>query len=192
MSLIDKVNKLKNDTKANLLSTKVLFKGSFIDVIEEEYLLPNNTLMKRERIIKNKNKKAVVIITITTDNKLVLVSQNRVNNKVTLEFPSGYIEKNENVIEASSRELLEETGYVSNDIKVLDNCYFQMGIDSSKVYIAIAKNAIKVKNQQLGKFEYIKYDEFSLNELKELIDKNYIKGIVNKLAFYELIYKLYI
>ena len=31
---------------------KLLFKGKFIDLIEEEYLLPNNVIMTRENYIR--------------------------------------------------------------------------------------------------------------------------------------------
>ena len=76
--------------------------------------------MRRERIIKNKNKQAV-IVAITEDDKYLLVAQNRINGMTTLEFPAGYIEENESVTEASLRELLEETGYVSSNIKQIDS-----------------------------------------------------------------------
>lgn len=184
--LINKINYLINSTKATYLSSKILYKGNFINLIEEQYLLPNNVLMKREKIIKN-NKEAGIVIAITDDNKYILVSQNRINRITTLEFPSGYIESNENIIEASKRELLEETGYTSNDIKILDNYYSQIGIDSSIVNIVVASNCTKITNQNLRKYEYINYDEFTFEELEELINQNYINGCGNKLAFYELL-----
>ena len=92
--LKNKVNELMRKTKANLLSSKLLYHGNFINLIEESYMLPNNVVIKRERIIKNNNKQAVIIIAITNDDKYILVSQNRINGLNTL-------------------ELLEETGYTS-------------------------------------------------------------------------------
>lgn len=186
--LENKVSNLFLNTKAKYLSTKTLFKGKFIDLIEEEYLLPNNVIMTRERIIKNKGKQAVIIIAITEDNKYILVSQNRINEMTTLEFPSGYIEKNENIIEASARELLEETGYTASYIEQIDSYYTQISIDSSIVNIVIAYNCGKTNEQNLGRYEYINYDKFTLEELKELIINNYITSVGNKLAFYELLY----
>jgi len=183
-----KIKKMITSTKAKYLKTSELFKGNFIDLIEEEYLLPNNVLMRRERIIKNKGKQAVIIIAITEDNKYLLVSQNRVNGMTTLEFPSGYVEDNETVTQASIRELLEETGYLSYNIKLIDSYYSQIGIDSSITNIVIAYNSVKTSNQNLGKYEYINYDVFTFEELKSLIANNYINGVGNKLAFYELLH----
>ena len=53
--LTNKVEKLINITKAKYLSSKMIYSGNFIALIEEKYLLPNSIIMKREKIIKNKN-----------------------------------------------------------------------------------------------------------------------------------------
>ncbi len=185
--LHNKINNMITTTKATHISTKVLYEGNFITLMEEQYLLPNQVIMKRERITKNQNKQAVIIIAITKEDKYLLVAQNRINNMTTLEFPSGYIEPNESIIEASARELLEETGYTSYDIKPIDSYCAQPSIDSGIVHIVIAYNCLKTNDQTLGKYEYINYDEFTLAELKALIDSDYINGAGNKLAFYELL-----
>ena len=185
--LTNKIERLKADTEAKYLSSKSIYKGKFIQLVEEDYLLPNGVIMKRERIIKNSGKQAVIIIAITNDNKYLLVSQNRINKTVTLEFPSGYVENGESIIDASTRELLEETGYYSDDIRLIDSYCNSVGVDGSIVNIVVAYNAIKANGQNLGKYEYINYDEFSFDELRELIDENYICGVGNKLAYYELL-----
>lgn len=183
-----KVNYLYDSVKAEHIDTRELYHGHFIDLIEEQYLLPNNKIIKRERIIKNKHKEAVIVIAITGDNKYILVAQNRINNKVSLEFPSGYIEDGETYIEGASRELLEETGYVSDSIHHLDSYYSQLGIDSSITHVVVANNCIKQHNQNLSPHEYINYMEFTFEELSELINENIINSVGNKLAFYELLY----
>ena len=185
--LRNKIKSLLEKTKAEYLDSKSLYKGKFIEVIEEKYLLPNNVIMPRERIIKNNDKESVIIIPITIDNKYLLVTQNRINEITTLEFPSGYIEENESIIEAGTRELLEETGYYSDNIQIIDTYYTSLGIDSSLVHIVIAYDAIKIKEQNLGKYEFINYAEFTFEELQELIKEDYIKGVGNKLAFYEVL-----
>ena len=185
--LENKVNYLYNSVKADHISTKELYHGHFIDLIEEKYLLPNNKIIKQERIIKNMRKEAVIVIAITSDNKYILVAQNRIDNKVSLEFPSGYIEDGETYIEGAVRELLEETGYVSDSIYHLDSYYSQLGIDSSITHVVVADNCIKQHNQNLSHHEYINYMEFSFEELVELINENVINSVGNKLAFYNLV-----
>lgn len=185
-NLDNKIKSLIKSVKAKCISSEEVFKGNFITLIKESYILPNNKILNRERIIKNKNKQAVIIIAITTENKFLIVSQNRINDIVSLEFPSGYVENGESVIEAAKRELLEETGYTSNNIKKIDSYYASIGIDSSIINIVIAFDCIKVSSQNLGETEYIKYSDFTFKELEKLIDLNYINSSSNRLAFYEL------
>ena len=186
--LNNKIKYLYDSVKAQKIGTRELYHGRFINLIEEQYLLTNNRVIKRERIIKNNNKEAVIVIAITSDNKYILVAQNRINNKVSLEFPSGYIEDGETCIEGAIRELLEETGYVTESVQYLDSYYSQIGIDSSITNIVIANNCVKLHNQNLSSNEYINYMEFTFEELSELINEDIINGVGNKLAFYELQY----
>ena len=181
--LLKRIDTLITKTKANFISTETLYKGKFIRLISEKYYLPNNKILYRERIEKNNNKESVIIVSITSDNKFILVVQNRINNLVSVEFPSGYIEENETIEIAAIRELKEETGYTSNDITILGSYRTQLGIDSSLVNIALASD------QSLSENEYINYDEFTFEELSMMIDKNIICGCGNRLAFYEFINK---
>lgn len=184
-----KIKDLTIKTRANYLSSETLYSGKFIELVCETYKLPNDKILFRERIKKNKNKDAVIIISITNDNKFILVVQNRIDKLTSIEFPSGYIEDNETIEEAAYRELREETGYESNEIIIIDNYMTQLGIDASVVNIVLAKNCIKTTNQNLGINEYINYDEFTFDEVYALVEENIINGCGNKLAFYELLTK---
>lgn len=186
IKITDKIEKIIEETKAKLLSSETVYQDHFITLKKEYYELPNQKKITRDRIIKNNGKEAVLIVAKTVDDKYVIVIQNRINEITSVEFPAGYIEINEDAQMAAKRELLEETGYDSNDICYLDNYQAQLGIDSSMVHIVLALNCKKVKNQELGESEYINYLEVTEEELKELVSLGYIKGCGNKLAFYLL------
>ena len=60
---------------------------------------------------------AVIVLFIDKD-KLVMIRQYRHPlRKVLLEFPAGHVEKNEDPEKTATRELLEETGYHTREIK---------------------------------------------------------------------------
>ena len=182
----ERIKNIIEKTKATLLSKKQLFASNFISVFEEEYKLPNGKIISKQAVSKNSNKEAVIVITKTIDNKYLLVFQNRVDNVVSIEFPSGYIEANETITEADKREVLEETGYLIKNIRLIDTFIPNIGTESSKIHIIYGENAEKTNNQELDDDEFINYNLFSYDELEYLIRKNYIQSGGNKLAFFHL------
>ena len=185
--LLKKINELYQRVKGTLLSEKTLFQGNFLKIKQETYSLPNNSVVKKEKVIKNGGKDSVIVIAITRDFKYIITIQNRINNKLIAEFPSGYIEDNENPLNAAKRELQEETSYKTDSLILLDEAYTSPGIDNSKTYIVLANNCIKTDELYINGTELVDYELFTEKELKYLIYKNIMNGAMNKLAYYNLI-----
>ena len=185
--LENRIKSLIKDTKAEQINVKEVYKGKFITILEENYRLPNGNIIQRERIRKNNGKEAVIIVGRTSEDKYLLVVQNRINGIVSVEFPAGYIEEGEDVLVAAKRELLEETGYTSDGLYLLDTYRSSLGIDGSVINIVVANNVSLVSEQNLDESEYINYDLFTLDEIGELINNHYINGAGNRLAYFEII-----
>ena len=185
--LLDRINELYKKVKGKFIQKEVLYSGNFFQILRETYRLPNENIVSKEKIIKNAGKDSVIVIAITQDKEYIITIQNRINDKLIAEFPSGYIENNEDPIEAAKRELKEETGYISDDLFLVDEAYTFPGIDNSKTYIVIANNCIKTNEKNITGTELIDYGLFSEKELEYLINKNIINGAMNKLAYYNLI-----
>lgn len=184
--LKDRVEEIVKNTKGTKLKSDIVFDSGFIKIYKEQYKLPDNRIIEKQRIVKNNGKDAAIVVTRTKDDKYLLVFQNRVDNIVSAEFPSGYIEENEDVIDGALRELKEETGYSSKDAKILDSCIASIGTESTKLYIVFVDNAEKEFNQDLDEDEYINYELFTYLELEELINNHFIQGTSNRLAFHLL------
>ncbi len=182
----EKLESIINNTRGIRLSKDIIFDGGFVKVYKESYKLPDGRIITKQSVSKNNDKAAAIIITRTIDDKYIIVFQNRVNNVVSAEFPSGYIEENEDVDVGSLREVLEETGYYSEEAELIDTSIPNIGTGNSLVHIVYVKNAVKRKDQSLDDDEYINYELFTFDELKYLIDNNYIQSSGNKLAFYKL------
>ncbi|MGN1379637.1 MAG: NUDIX hydrolase [Bacilli bacterium] len=185
--LLDRINELYKKVKGQFIQKEVLYNGYFLDILSETYKLPNDKIVKKEKIIKNDGKNSVIIIAINQNNEFIIIFQNRIKDKIIAEFPSGYIEIDEGVIEAAKRELQEETGYISDDLFIVDEAYTSLGIDNSVTYIVIANNCIKTNQKTDNGNELINYGLFSETELKYLINNNIMNGAMNKLAYYNLI-----
>lgn len=138
--------------------------------------------------MKNNGKNSVIIIPITQGKEYIITFQNRLKDKIIAEFPSGYIEDGEEVIETAKRELLEETGYLSDDLFVVDHAYTSPGIDNSVTYIVIANDCKREKDVDQVGTEFLEYGLFSKLELQYLINNDIMNGAMNKLAYYNLSY----
>lgn len=182
--LLEKITNLYEKVKGKLTKEEILYSGDFINLIKEVYSLPNNRTITREKIVKNGGKDSVIIVATDSNGNYILTFQTRINDKIIAEFPSGYIEDGEDVIEAAKRELKEETGYVSDNVTILDNSYYSVGIDNSICYVVRIKNSIKAFN--VNPNENLTYGIFTEEELKYLLNNNIMCGSLNKLAYYSL------
>ncbi len=67
----------------------------------------------------------------------------------------GRLEENEDPLIAAQRELFEETGYWSDDIRLLGQCYQCPAITDQIIYYYFAANAKNKGKQTLDPLEYI-------------------------------------
>ena len=182
--LLEKITNIYEKVKGKLTKEEILYSGDFINLIKEVYSLPNNRTITREKIVKNGGKDSVIIVATDSNGDYILTFQTRINDKIIAEFPSGYIENGEDVIEAAKRELKEETGYVSDIVTLLDEFYYSVGIDNSICYIVRMKNSVKAFD--VNSNENLTYGIFTEEELKYLLNNNIMCGGLNKLAYYSL------
>lgn len=182
--LLEKITNIYEKVKGKLTKEEILYSGDFINLIKEVYSLPNNKTITREKIVKNGGKDSVIIVATDSNGNYILTFQTRINDKIIAEFPSGYIEDGEDVIEAAKRELKEETGYVSDNVTLLDESYYSVGIDNSVCCIVRMKNCVKAFD--VNPNENLTYGIFTEEELKYLLNNNIMCGSLNKLAYYSL------
>lgn len=185
--LLEKINELYKKVKGEFIQEEILYSGKFLQILKETYRLPNENTVSKEKVVKNNGKNSAIIIAITQDKEYIITFQNRIKDKIIAEFPSGYIENNENPIETAKRELKEETGYITDDLFIVDEPFTSPGVDNSVTYIVIANNCIKTDEKKVNGTELINYGLFSEIELKYLINNNIMNGAMNKLAYYNLV-----
>ncbi|MCD7814156.1 MAG: NUDIX hydrolase [Lachnospiraceae bacterium] len=156
------------------LSSHELLKNQWLTVHKDKALLPNGLIVEDYYVVELVG--AVIVAAIDQCGNLVLKKEYRYPVGCTLiELPAGGIEDGENPQTAAERELLEETGYASEDWT-----YLGVSIDSpskcnSKLHMFLAKNAVKVSVQQLDKTEDIDVLVVPLARAVEMCMNNEIK-----------------
>ena len=169
------LNELKTN-KRELLNNV----GDFLSIEKYRCHLNNGEDIIREKILKgNLDGSAVIILAVTDNNEFILAIEPRVFTERTVDvgLPAGYIEEGEKPVDAAQRELLEETGYTSDNFTSLGSFYQDQGCSGAYNHYFLARNCRKVKEQNLDKGEFIKYILVSYDELNWLLNNNYIKGL---------------
>lgn len=167
------INELLTKCKAVPLSEPVNG-GKFYQVMSQNFRLPSGEIITREFIQK---KPSAVVVPVTTDGNIVCVIQPISLSKEgsLIEVPAGYAEDDEKIAQTAMRELVEETGYVPEEIKYLGKHYQDPGSIKETVNVFIALGCVKTHKQKLDQDEFIITLEISKDEIKALMDSNEIK-----------------
>ncbi|MFH1541396.1 MAG: NUDIX hydrolase [Elusimicrobiota bacterium] len=127
----------------NTIKSKKIYGGRVLNFYIDDVSLPNGKTATREYI---RQPAASAVIPFIDDDKIVLVKQYRYPvKKITYELPAGKIDVGEKDIDCIKRELAEETGFTSNNIKKLISFYPSTAFSTEMLHIFVAKNLIKIK-----------------------------------------------
>lgn len=126
------------------------------------------------------------IIPVTPDKKVVLVKQYRhAIQEVTLEIPGGMVDDHEKDPQlAAEREMLEETGYKSDQIYYLGSMTPNPAIINNRLHSFLALNTVKISGQSLEGTEDIEVELVDLKKMPGLISSGGIHNALVLGAFY--------
>jgi len=110
------------------------------------------------------------VIALTPEENVLLVEQYRVGvDETTLEIPGGMVDGDEEPIKAAQRELLEETGYGSNQWVKLGKTSANPAIQTNFTHLYLAKECRKLKEPENEGNEDIKVHTMPLPRFLELV-----------------------
>jgi len=124
---------------------RTIIDSPYMKVYEDSVKLPNGTVLDDYTVVTMPSG-VIIVATDRDDNLLVQYEYKYAIDKTILNLPSGAIEVGDSVLATAARELLEETGYESSDLELIDTLYEYPSKADHLIYIVRAKNARKTSD----------------------------------------------
>lgn len=133
--------------KWQFISSKLAFNNKWFKVRQDKVKLPNGKIINDYFVWPEEN--VVIIVPVTDQNKIVLVRQYKhAAGQIVIEYPGGYVEKNETPKQGAKRELLEETGYSCKKLTLLARLTNNPTKTSSIISLFLAKGIYPLKKSR--------------------------------------------
>ncbi|GGI49776.1 hypothetical protein GCM10011425_09880 [Mucilaginibacter galii] len=130
-------------------------------------------------------------VALTEDNKIIMVRQYRhAAGVVSLEIPGGVIEPGELPEAGMKRELLEETGYQFDELEPLCKLRANPSTGNNITHCYLGRGGKKVQGQHLDEQEQIEVEEYTIEEVKQLLAGNKITQALHVSTLFYALMKL--
>ena len=151
------------------LASEVVFSHRWYTLRRDHVELPGGQVLDDYFVSVRSN--VVLIFAVTEDNQVLLVRQYKHGiGRITIELPGGVIDEGENAPqEAAKRELLEETGYASEEIEALLEVSDNPTKDTNTIHFFLVRNARRVAPQKLDATENIEVLTVPLSEVESMV-----------------------
>ena len=133
----------------------------------------------------------VNVIALTEKGEVVLIEQFRHGSEeIILEIPGGMLDENEDTETAAKRELLEETGYTSDELVYLGKSRPNPAIQNNWIYHYAALKSEKTGDTDFDEHESVVTKLVPLSEIESLVAAGKITHSLAIVGFYYLNLKL--
>ena len=161
------------------ISTEHIVQDEWIDFRRSVYRFPDGSEFGPYYSYTRRD--YVVIVASDTEGGYICVRQYRQGiGEITTEFPAGGIERSDReghgsealaevALETAKRELLEETGYASDEWEHLLTVPANPTLADNYAVIFAARNCIRAGDQSLDDTEFLNVCRYTADEIEELV-----------------------
>jgi ADP-ribose pyrophosphatase len=153
--------------EAQRLAREIVYQSPWINLYLDKVRFPNGLIIEKYHLLDFPNP-AVTAIVENNDGEVIFAKVCRyTTGRTEWELPAGGVNPGESIIEAARREVLEETGYTSQDHQLIYTYYPMNGIANKQFHILHCK-AIEL----VGDFDHDEVSEtrwFNRAEIHQML-----------------------
>jgi ADP-ribose pyrophosphatase len=177
------------ELKWQVLSSEYIHKGPWATLRTDKCQMPDGRIVPSYYVLEYPDWANAVAL--TEDNKIIMVRQYRhAASIVSLEIPGGVIEPGESPETGMKRELLEETGYQFDKLELLCKLHANPSTANNVTHCYLARGGKKVQGQHLDEQEQIEVEEYTIDEVKQLLADNKITQALHCTTLFYALMKL--
>ena len=147
-------------------------RAPWLKVWEQDVALPNGTTI--EDYIITEASDVGMVFAVTEDEQVVLVEHYKHGiGESKVDLPAGYLDEDDpSPLAGTKRELMEETGYASDNWQPLGDFAIDPNRSRNRFYYFLARNAHRVAEPHLDPTEEIALHLVPLSELRHWLDEH--------------------
>ena len=159
------------------MQSNVVYKSEWMTVYEDQVYKRNDVTSKAGVYNRIDVCDTAIVIPLFKDGSLLMVKNYRHGvGTDLLELPGGFIDEDEVPLGAAKRELIEETGYTCNKVKVVNWFYTWPGRTGQKNFVVVANGLKKHFRKNGDELELIKVLRVSRNKVMQELKRGRIKS----------------
>jgi ADP-ribose diphosphatase len=168
------------------MRSSVVYKSEWMTVYEDQVYKRNHATSKVGMYNRIDVCDTAIVIPLFKDGSLLMVENYRHGVGTNLlELPGGFIDEDEVPLGAAKRELIEETGYTCNKVKVVNWFYTWPGRTGQKNFVVVANGLKKHFRKNRDEPELIKVLRVSRNKVMQELKRGRIKSALTIAALFE-------
>ena len=157
-----------------IMQSELLFQNRWIELYEDKVEVRTG---KVTHYTWYKSPDVAVIVPFLDKDTLVMIRQYRHPlRKVLLEFPAGHIEADEDSEKTARRELLEETGYHTKEIKEVYTYNPSVNLSKQIIHVFRAKDLTEGEYKHDSVEDIRKIEIVAVEELKHMISEGNVEN----------------
>ena len=158
--------------KPKRISRTIEYQSPWVNLYVDKVSFPNGRIIDRHHLLDFELPSIAALVNDPRGRILFVRIPRYTTGSSEWEIPAGNLEKGESVFGAVKREVLEETGYLSQDFEHLYTYYPMNGISNKVFHVVHCKAAQQIKAPDSSEIQAIRW--FTTAEIRYMINNREI------------------